>query len=113
MVQDSYASMDPRMRVGTILREPLVIQRQGSRGDQQRRVTTILGEVGLPAAAADRYPPLPSRPITRPATSPSASPSQAWFPRPAVIPSAAAPETSGPMAVAHTPGWRNQTMRTS
>ncbi len=29
MFQDSYASMDPRMRVGTILREPLVIQRDG------------------------------------------------------------------------------------
>ena len=56
MFQDSYASMDPRMRVGTILREPLVIQRQGNRASQQRLVADILGEVGLPAAAADRYP---------------------------------------------------------
>ena len=56
MFQDSYASMDPRMRVGTILREPLVIQRQGSRSSQQRLIADILGEVGLPAAAADRYP---------------------------------------------------------
>jgi peptide/nickel transport system ATP-binding protein len=56
MFQDSYASMDPRMRVGTILREPMVIQREGSRTDQQRRIDTILDEVGLPAAVADRYP---------------------------------------------------------
>ncbi len=56
MFQDSYASMDPRMRVGTILREPLVIQRQGSRASQQRRIAAILDEVGLPATAADRYP---------------------------------------------------------
>jgi peptide/nickel transport system ATP-binding protein len=56
MFQDSYASMDPRMRVGTILREPLVIARDGGRSSQAKRVAAILDEVGLPAAAADRYP---------------------------------------------------------
>jgi peptide/nickel transport system ATP-binding protein len=56
MFQDSYASMDPRMRVGTILREPLAIARDGSRADQRRRISAILGEVGLPASAVDRYP---------------------------------------------------------
>jgi peptide/nickel transport system ATP-binding protein len=56
MFQDSYASMDPRMRVGTILREPMVIQRDGNRASQARRVAAILDEVGLPAAAAERYP---------------------------------------------------------
>ena len=56
MFQDSYASMDPRMRVGTILREPLVIQRDGDRAEQRRRIGSLLDEVGLPAAAADRYP---------------------------------------------------------
>jgi peptide/nickel transport system ATP-binding protein len=56
MFQDSYASMDPRMRVGTILREPLVIQREGSRAAQAQRVETMLHEVGLPAVAAERYP---------------------------------------------------------
>jgi oligopeptide/dipeptide ABC transporter ATP-binding protein len=56
MFQDSYASMDPRMRVGTILREPLVIQREGSRAAQAERVGTMLHEVGLPPAAAERYP---------------------------------------------------------
>jgi oligopeptide/dipeptide ABC transporter ATP-binding protein len=56
MFQDSYASMDPRMRVSTILREPLVIARDGSHDAQQARIRAILDEVGLPAAAADRYP---------------------------------------------------------
>ena len=56
MFQDSYASMDPRMRVATILREPMVIQRDGSRSQQQKRISAILDEVGLPAAAAERYP---------------------------------------------------------
>jgi peptide/nickel transport system ATP-binding protein len=56
MFQDSYASMDPRMRVGTILREPLAIARDGSRADQRRRISDILGEVGLPASSVDRYP---------------------------------------------------------
>ena len=56
MFQDSYAAMDPRMRVGTILREPLAIQRQGNRSAQQRQILAILDEVGLPAKATDRYP---------------------------------------------------------
>ena len=56
MFQDSYASMDPRMRVGPILREPLAIQRQGSRGEQQTKINEILDEVGLPRAAVQRYP---------------------------------------------------------
>jgi len=56
MFQDSYASMDPRMRVSTILREPMVIQRDGNKAAQAARVAAILDEVGLPAAAAERYP---------------------------------------------------------
>ena len=38
MFQDSYASMDPRMRVGPILREPLAIQHVGSRREQQAKI---------------------------------------------------------------------------
>jgi peptide/nickel transport system ATP-binding protein len=56
MFQDSYASMDPRMRVGPILREPLAIQRRGSRSEQQTKINEILDEVGLPRAAVQRYP---------------------------------------------------------
>jgi peptide/nickel transport system ATP-binding protein len=54
MFQDSYASMDPRMRVGAILREPLLIQRIGSRHEQDKRIHELLDEVGLPRQAVER-----------------------------------------------------------
>src|ERR1700761_446702 len=56
MFQDSYASLDPRMRAGSILREPLIVQGMGSRRDQHQKVTEMLGKVGLPAAWTERYP---------------------------------------------------------
>ncbi len=56
MFQDPYASLDPRMRVRSIVREPLVIQGIGSRTEQDRRVDELLREVGLSARAADLYP---------------------------------------------------------
>jgi peptide/nickel transport system ATP-binding protein len=56
MFQDSYASLDPRMRAGTILREPLIVQRMGSHRDQVAMVREMLGKVGLPASAMERYP---------------------------------------------------------
>jgi len=56
MFQDPYSSLDPRMRVGSIIREPLSIQRVGTRREQQRRVFELLDEVGLPRNAVERYP---------------------------------------------------------
>jgi peptide/nickel transport system ATP-binding protein len=56
MFQDPYASLDPRMRVGSIIREPLTIQHAGSRQQQQQRVFELLDEVGLPRNAVERYP---------------------------------------------------------
>src|SRR6202035_331334 len=56
MFQDSYASMDPRMRVATILREPLAIQGIRSRRDQQQKTAAILDQLALPRAAIERYP---------------------------------------------------------
>ncbi|MGH3398123.1 MAG: dipeptide ABC transporter ATP-binding protein [Streptosporangiaceae bacterium] len=56
MFQDSYSSLDPRMRAGTILREPLVAQGIGNRTEQRKRVEEMLDHVGLPASAVDRYP---------------------------------------------------------
>ena len=35
MFQDPYASLDPRMRVNSILREPLIVQGVGSAKDQR------------------------------------------------------------------------------
>jgi oligopeptide/dipeptide ABC transporter ATP-binding protein len=56
MFQDPYASLDPRMRVGTILAEPMVIQRIGNRHSRKARVRELLKEVGLPQAAVERFP---------------------------------------------------------
>jgi oligopeptide/dipeptide ABC transporter ATP-binding protein len=56
MFQDPYASLDPRMRVGSIIREPLSIQRVGTHREQQQRVFELLDEVGLPRTAVERYP---------------------------------------------------------
>lgn len=56
MFQDPYASLDPRLRVRSILREPLAIQGRGSRVEQNRAIEALLDEVGLPASAAERYP---------------------------------------------------------
>jgi peptide/nickel transport system ATP-binding protein len=56
MFQDPYSSLDPRMRVGAIIKEPLSIQHIGSRQQQQDRVHELLAEVGLPRNAVERYP---------------------------------------------------------
>jgi len=56
MFQDPYSSLDPRMRVGSIIREPLSIQRVGTRREQDQRVFELLDEVGLPRSAVERYP---------------------------------------------------------
>ena len=56
MFQDSYASLDPRMRAGSILREPLIVQGMGSRSEQYAKVREILGKVGLPESWTERYP---------------------------------------------------------
>jgi peptide/nickel transport system ATP-binding protein len=56
MFQDPYASLDPRMRVATILAEPLVIQGIGNHKSRKARVLEMLGEVGLPPSSVDRFP---------------------------------------------------------
>jgi peptide/nickel transport system ATP-binding protein len=56
MFQDPYSSLDPRMRVGAILREPLAIQGIGNRKQQDERVYELLAEVGLPRNSLERYP---------------------------------------------------------
>jgi len=56
MFQDPYASLDPRMRIGTSLREPLSIQHSGNRSTQFAKVKSLIHEVGLRASALERYP---------------------------------------------------------
>ena len=54
--QDPYASLDPRVRIGTSIAEPLVIHGFGTRAERARRVAELLDLVGLGAEAAARYP---------------------------------------------------------
>ncbi len=56
MFQDSYAAMDPRMRIDEILAEPLRIQKMGKGKSIVRRIEDMVAQVGLPADALDRYP---------------------------------------------------------
>ena len=55
--QDPYASLNPRMRVGTIVREPLDIHRIGAnRRERDETVAALLRRVGLDPGMRNRYP---------------------------------------------------------
>jgi peptide/nickel transport system ATP-binding protein len=56
MFQDSYAAMNPRMRVRAVMREGLDIQRVGSSAEREDRIQELFRQVGLPLSALDRYP---------------------------------------------------------
>jgi peptide/nickel transport system ATP-binding protein len=56
MFQDPFASLDPRMRVGSIIQEPLNVQKIGTLSERRTRVLDLLHEVGLSSQAAERYP---------------------------------------------------------
>ena len=54
--QDPFASLNPRMTVGEIVAEPLLIHRIGSRSERQDKVVQMLERVGLEANHRNRYP---------------------------------------------------------
>jgi len=54
--QDPFASLDPRMRVGSIIAEPLVINEGLDARARRRRVLELLDLVSLPERAADLFP---------------------------------------------------------
>jgi oligopeptide/dipeptide ABC transporter ATP-binding protein len=54
--QDPVESLNARHTVGEIIGEPLDIHGIGDRAERRRQVLALLDKVGLPAAAADRYP---------------------------------------------------------
>jgi ABC-type oligopeptide transport system ATPase subunit len=54
--QDPYSSLNPRMRVGDIVAEPLVVHKIGTRDSQRTRVAELLSMVGLDPADARKLP---------------------------------------------------------
>jgi oligopeptide/dipeptide ABC transporter ATP-binding protein len=54
--QDPYGSLNPRMRVGSIVGEGLAIHGLGTRAERRARVRELLEMVGLSPEAARRYP---------------------------------------------------------
>ncbi|MGD8377367.1 MAG: dipeptide ABC transporter ATP-binding protein [Acidobacteriota bacterium] len=55
--QDPYSSLNPRMRVGDIVGEPILIHKLASgRQERRERVAHLLETVGLDPAVMDRYP---------------------------------------------------------
>ena len=54
--QDPYASLDPRMRVGDLVAEPLLIHDIAKGQELEDRVAYLFGRVGLPRDFMRRYP---------------------------------------------------------
>jgi oligopeptide/dipeptide ABC transporter ATP-binding protein len=54
--QDPYSSLNPRLTVGEIVREPMLVHGMGSKAEQTERVRELLATVGLGADALQRYP---------------------------------------------------------
>ena len=54
--QDPVESLNARHTVGDIIAEPLVIHRIGDAVSRKAKVRELLGQVGLPANAMERYP---------------------------------------------------------
>jgi len=54
--QDPYSSLNPRMRVGKIVEEPLIIHGIGNKAERQARVVELFQLVGLDPEQFSRYP---------------------------------------------------------
>jgi oligopeptide transport system ATP-binding protein len=54
--QDPFSSLNPRMRVGDIVEEPLIIHRVGARPQRKARVAELFELVGLDPSQLARYP---------------------------------------------------------
>ncbi len=54
--QDPYSSLNPRMRVGAIVEEPLIIHRVGNKLERRARVAELFNLVGLDPSQLTRYP---------------------------------------------------------
>jgi len=54
--QDPYSSLSPRMRIGTIIAEPVIINSAISRNELKDRIAEVINMVGLRRDAMELYP---------------------------------------------------------
>ncbi|MGB9695541.1 MAG: ABC transporter ATP-binding protein [Caldisericaceae bacterium] len=54
--QDPYGSLNPRLPIGEIIREPLLVHKIGTKKEQEERVVEIMKLVGLRPEYLHRYP---------------------------------------------------------
>lgn len=54
--QDPFASLNPRLTVGRILEEPLLVHKRGNGRERRARVAELMETVGLHPEAAERHP---------------------------------------------------------
>ncbi len=54
--QDPFASLNPRMRIGAIIEEPMALQLTLSKEQRKKRVSELLQKVGLPEDAMHKFP---------------------------------------------------------
>jgi ABC-type oligopeptide transport system ATPase subunit len=54
--QDPYSSLNPRMRVGDLVEEPLIIHKLGTKAERRARVAELFSLVGLEPDHIRRYP---------------------------------------------------------
>ena len=54
--QDPYGSLNPRMKIGEFIEEPMLVHGISNSRDRKKRVAKLLGVVGLSSDHASRYP---------------------------------------------------------
>jgi oligopeptide transport system ATP-binding protein len=54
--QDPYASLNPRMKIQSIMEEPLLIHKLSTKIIRQKKIETMIERVGLKISDLDKYP---------------------------------------------------------
>lgn len=54
--QDPHSSLNPRMKVGSMIEEGMLVHHLGNRAERKKRMAELLEVVGLRPDAADKYP---------------------------------------------------------
>jgi peptide/nickel transport system ATP-binding protein len=54
--QDPYSSFNPKMKISSIIEEPLVVRGKGNRAERRAKVHSLISQVGLDENFLERYP---------------------------------------------------------